>query len=98
MHYVLYRLEENSGFFGVFVVIGTALAVDVRYLLIVTTFAYTYFTYAVEQIIEVISPEYIFPFQAFVIQYETFGEEFMWKCFTTSQVTEIQRQTDTPQN
>lgn len=26
------------------------------------------------------------------------GEEFMWKCFTTSQVTEIQRQTDTPQN
>lgn len=26
------------------------------------------------------------------------GKEFMWKCFTTSQVTEIQRQTDTPQN
>jgi len=27
-----------------------------------------------------------------------FGEEFIRKCFTTSQVTEIQRQTDTPQN
>ena len=26
------------------------------------------------------------------------GEEFIRKCFTTSQVTEIQRQTDTPQN
>lgn len=63
VHYVLYRLEENSGFFGVFVIVRTALAVDVRYLLIVTTFAYTYFTYAVEQFIEVISPEYIFPFR-----------------------------------
>ncbi len=47
-------------------------------------------------IIDMIKPQGISEAQQYCLT--KVGGEFMWKCFTTSQVTEIQRQTDTPQN
>ena len=77
VHHVLHGLVERTGDITVFVVVVTALGVDICNLLIVTSFGGAYLTDAVEQFVKVVFAEDSLAFQSFIIECKSLDNVFL---------------------
>ena len=76
MHHVLHHLEEQLSGLALGVIVGTALCIHIRYLLIVAALRGTDFADAFQQVVKIVLTKVLTLLQPFIVEHKALDDVF----------------------